>query len=145
MPEVTATDSPTALDAPDADVIRPKIPLRADIFVAYSTPPGFVAWRNQRDGSRFVQTFCEVVQANAKTEDINSLLTLTTERVALDYESNNPTRKDLHQKKQAPFTMSMLRNRFAFSEVTFVLHASQLTRNLLTLSWMKRQMLWMER
>ena len=94
----------------DAQPMDPKIPLRADIFVAYSTPPGFAAWR-EAGGSWFIQTLCDVLIKNADTADINSLMAITTANVALEKETQN------EGMKQAPFIMSMLRFEFFLKQV----------------------------
>ena len=37
-----------------------KVSEYGDLMVAYSTIPGFVSWRNETNGSWFIQDLCEV-------------------------------------------------------------------------------------
>ena len=37
-----------------------KVTEYGDLMVAYSTIPGFVSWRDSRNGSWFIQDLCEV-------------------------------------------------------------------------------------
>lgn len=59
-----------------------KIPNHADFYVAYSTIPGFVSWRNPSNGSWFIQAFCQVMQEKGSSDDLVSLMTEVSRKVA---------------------------------------------------------------
>uniref|UniRef100_L7M0M7 Putative caspase apoptotic cysteine protease n=1 Tax=Rhipicephalus pulchellus TaxID=72859 RepID=L7M0M7_RHIPC len=77
------------------------IPNHADILVAYSTVPGFLSWRNTVQGSWFIQALCPVLQEQADSMDLLSMLTVVNCHVALKFES--PTGE-----KQVPLVTSSL-------------------------------------
>ena len=52
-----------------------RIPSHADFLIAYSTVPGFYSWRNTTQGSWFIQAFCHVIQREAHSRDLLSILT----------------------------------------------------------------------
>ncbi|VDP39954.1 unnamed protein product [Schistosoma margrebowiei] len=73
------------------DLIVHKLPIEADILVAYSTVPGFFAWRNSSSGSWFIQELCNALESDMKSanhSDIMSLLTVVARVVAYQYRSN---------------------------------------------------------
>lgn len=85
-----------------------KIPMLADFLIAYSTVPGYFSWRNTTKGSWFMQSLCEELQLNSSKYDILTLLTFVCQKVALDYESNTPECRAMHQQKQIPCITTML-------------------------------------
>ncbi|XP_038513759.1 caspase-9 isoform X2 [Canis aureus] len=50
------------------------LPTPSDIFVSYSTFPGFVSWRNTKSGSWYVETLDGVFEQWAHAEDLQTLL-----------------------------------------------------------------------
>lgn len=64
------------------------IPLYTDLFVAYATLPGFVAWRNSVNGSPFIKSLCEIFNTEWEEHNILIMMTLVIQRVAINYESN---------------------------------------------------------
>ncbi|XP_028369476.1 caspase-9 [Phyllostomus discolor] len=64
-------DKPGACDQPDA---VSSLPTPSDIFVSYSTFPGFVSWRDRNRGSWYVETLDGVLEQWAHSEDLQSLL-----------------------------------------------------------------------
>lgn len=66
-----------------------RIPLYADLFVAYATLPGFVAWRNSAKGSPFIKLLCEIFNSEWQQHDIMIMMTLVIQRVAINYETSD--------------------------------------------------------
>ncbi|XP_054435608.1 caspase-9 [Pteronotus mesoamericanus] len=64
-------DNPGNYDQPDA---VSSLPTPSDIFVSYSTFPGFVSWRDRNRGSWYVETLDGVFEQWAHSEDLQSLL-----------------------------------------------------------------------
>ncbi|XP_010343868.1 caspase-9 isoform X4 [Saimiri boliviensis] len=50
------------------------LPTPSDIFVSYSTFPGFVSWREPKRGSWYVETLDDIFEQWAHSEDLQSLL-----------------------------------------------------------------------
>lgn len=93
-----------------------KIPIYADFLIAYSTVPGYYSWRNTTKGSWFVQALCAEFEERVDQLDLLSLLTMVSQRVAIDFESNTPNDKSMHQQKQIPCITSMLTRLIRFTE-----------------------------
>ncbi|XP_040572146.1 caspase-1 [Lepeophtheirus salmonis] len=85
-----------------------RMPIYADFLIGYSTMPGFYSWRNTTAGSWFVQALCSIFNSHADHDDVLSMLTKVSRKVALDFESNTPGTVSMHEKKQIPFIASML-------------------------------------
>lgn len=64
------------------------IPLYTDLFVAYATLPGFVAWRNSAKGSPFIETLCRTFNSEWQQHNILIMMTLVIQRVAINYQTN---------------------------------------------------------
>ncbi|XP_060783880.1 caspase-3b [Neoarius graeffei] len=84
-----------------------KIPVEADFLYAYSTAPGYYAWRNTTNGSWFITSLCEMLTKYGRELEIMQLMTRVNRKVALEFQScsNNPGFSD---KKQIPCIVSML-------------------------------------
>ncbi|XP_063710164.1 caspase-1-like [Culicoides brevitarsis] len=99
-------------DSPDAPAkavpVTFSIPTMADLLVMYSTFEGHYSWRNPDNGSWFIQALCAELDLNGKNDDLLTLLTAVTRRVAYDFESNVPGNNKMHAKKQMPSIVSML-------------------------------------
>jgi caspase-like apoptosis-related cysteine protease len=76
---------------------------------------GFYSWRNNTDGSWFVQSLCSELQDKGTSVDILTLLTFVIQRVALNFESNTPDNHKRHQKKQIPCVTTKLRRLLQFA------------------------------
>lgn len=85
-----------------------KIPHTADVLVAFSCFSGYYSWRNQREGSWFVQALCQGLRdANFDDDDFQRILTKASVSVAFNMESN--TNDDImNKKKQVPCIVSTL-------------------------------------
>ena len=82
-----------------------KIPTEADILAAYAVPPGYAAWRHEKDGSWFIQSIVEAIQEYSEDHDLVSILTEVNRKVAEEYE----TSKTKGEKKQISTFVSQLR------------------------------------
>lgn len=91
------------------------IPLHPDFLIAYCTVLGFLAWRNQENGSWFIQALCDKLEANGTSLDILTLLTFVNQSVALDYESKTKD-PETNRKKMNPSFISTLTRILIFSE-----------------------------
>ncbi|XP_049733951.1 caspase-9-like isoform X2 [Elephas maximus indicus] len=87
-------------DQPDAVA---SLPTPSDIFVSYSTFPGFVSWRDTKSGSWYVETLDAVFEQWAGSEDLQTLLL----RVA-----NAVSEKGIY--KQMPGYFNFLRKKLFF-------------------------------
>ncbi|XP_075045587.1 caspase-3-like [Mixophyes fleayi] len=65
-----------------------EIPNEADFLYAYSTPPGYFAWRNSVDGSWFIQSLCKVLLEHGNKLELLQILTQVNHKVAIEYESS---------------------------------------------------------
>ena len=94
----------------DSDVFASyKVPVHSDFLIAHSTVSGYYSWRNTVNGSWFIQSLASVfADYLGQKRDVMTLLTITSKRVAIDYESSS-SRKDFNNKKQTPFFYSTLR------------------------------------
>ncbi|XP_039085041.1 caspase-9 isoform X2 [Hyaena hyaena] len=93
-------EGPGIFDQPDA---VSSLPTPSDIFVSYSTFPGFVSWRDTRSGSWYVETLDGVFEQWAHSEDLQTLLL----RVA-----NAVSQKGIY--KQIPGCFNFLRKKLFF-------------------------------
>ncbi|XP_060876415.1 caspase-1-like [Metopolophium dirhodum] len=83
-----------------------KIPIYADMLIAYSTVPNFVAWRNLK-GSWFIEALCDALNKYGFVHDLLTILTIVNHKVAIEFESNSNDPK-MNKKKQIPCITSML-------------------------------------
>nr|XP_019608690.1 PREDICTED: caspase-9 isoform X1 [Rhinolophus sinicus] len=93
-------DNPGNCDQPDA---ISSLPTPSDIFVSYSTFPGFVSWRDPNSGSWYIETLDRVFEQWAHSDDLQSLLL----RVA-----NAVSEKGIY--KQIPGCFNFLRKKLFF-------------------------------
>lgn len=63
---------------------------------------GFSSWRNYQNGSWFIKALYEVFDKYGFELDLLGILTLVNRKVANNYESNVPSTKKSHKKKQMP-------------------------------------------
>ena len=69
---------------------------------------GYRSWRDLDTGTWFIQCLCKELQEHASTKDFLKILTRTSRRVAVDYESYDDFIPSRRQKKQLPSFNSML-------------------------------------
>ena len=84
--EIPKTAQPADANRPDACVdsalIRTTFPGEADFLLAFSTPPGYVAYRNEKDGSIYIQALVKVIRELHRTTHLLDMLTEVNRRVA---------------------------------------------------------------
>ncbi|KAJ8383099.1 hypothetical protein SKAU_G00038770 [Synaphobranchus kaupii] len=97
-----------------ADASPTRIPVEADFLYAYSTAPGYYAWRNKDNGSWFIQALCCMLGKYGKELEILQVMTRVNNMVALNFQSSSD-RPGLDDKKQIPCIVSMLTKELYFS------------------------------
>ncbi|KAF5902068.1 caspase-9 isoform X2, partial [Clarias magur] len=71
IPTSSSSDSLSLSDEPDA---RATLPTPCDMLVSYSTFPGYVSWRDTNKGSWYVETLDRILEYNATTDDLATML-----------------------------------------------------------------------
>ncbi|XP_069832663.1 caspase-3-like [Dendropsophus ebraccatus] len=87
--------------ASDCANSAPQVLNEKDMLHVYSTPPGYVAWRNSGNGSWFIQSLCKMLQKHGKELELIKILTRVNHVVASEYESGSGG-------KEIPCIVSML-------------------------------------
>ncbi|CAH8545811.1 unnamed protein product [Schistosoma bovis] len=97
----------------DAATTTRRIPVEADLFIAYSVQPGYYAFRNSVNGSWFIRSLSDVLLRYGNTLDLLSIMTRVNYEVAFEYESTaaNPS---FCGKKQMPSFVSTLTKHVIF-------------------------------
>lgn len=72
-----------------------RIPTWADFLIAFCTMPGHASWSNSDEGSWFIQSLCQELEANGRQYDMLQLLTFVEQRVALNFETYEERYKHL--------------------------------------------------
>ncbi|XP_060708378.1 caspase-9 isoform X1 [Hemiscyllium ocellatum] len=101
--QTDATPCP-AEDEPDA---VSSLPTPSDILVSYSTFPGYVSWRDKKDGSWYMKTLVNIFSKYAHSDDLQILLTRVTRSI-----SENEEAKGVY--KQIPGSFNFLRKQLYF-------------------------------
>ncbi|XP_041362616.1 caspase-3-like isoform X2 [Gigantopelta aegis] len=109
--EVSDSTSASSKDEDETDssntVTIRKIPIEADFLFAYSTVPGYYSWRNNQDGSWFIQALCIVLENYATKMELLHMLTHVNRIVAYEFASCSD--KEFNDRmKQMPCVVSML-------------------------------------
>ena len=91
----------------------PKIPIWADVLIAYSTVPGYYSWRNSANGSWFIQSLGHILKNDAKEKNLLEMLTKVNYQVAYEFESKTEFPKN-DRMKQMPCISSTLTKQFFF-------------------------------
>uniref|UniRef100_A0A8C1VUD4 Caspase 9, apoptosis-related cysteine peptidase n=1 Tax=Cyprinus carpio TaxID=7962 RepID=A0A8C1VUD4_CYPCA len=79
IPISSSSDSLSTYDETDA---RATLPTPSDILVSYSTFPGYVSWRHTQAGSWYVENLDRVLEENAATDDLVTMLTMVNDAVS---------------------------------------------------------------
>lgn len=77
-----------------------KVPSTADVFVLWSTTPGYYSWRNTANGSWFVQSLVHVFHKQSHLYPLHVLHAELNRYMMLNFQSNTPTDPNMHQMKQ---------------------------------------------
>uniref|UniRef100_A0A3Q3WVA9 Uncharacterized protein n=1 Tax=Mola mola TaxID=94237 RepID=A0A3Q3WVA9_MOLML len=75
----SSSDSLSTSDEPDA---RATLPIPSDILVSYSTFPGYVSWRDTESGSWYIETLNQILEENADTDDLVTMLMMVNNEVS---------------------------------------------------------------
>ncbi|CAK8689143.1 unnamed protein product [Clavelina lepadiformis] len=96
------------------DGVSPAAPIGADCISCFASATGYVSYRNEYDGSRFIQTLTSVVMEYISDSDwkldFASLMTIVAERVSA-------IGSDKTKQRQMPCTVSTLRKRFYLPKI----------------------------
>uniref|UniRef100_A0A4W6G8A8 Caspase-9 n=1 Tax=Lates calcarifer TaxID=8187 RepID=A0A4W6G8A8_LATCA len=103
IPMSSSSDSLSMSDEPDA---RATLPTPSDILVSYSTFPGYVSWRDTQSGSWYVETMDRILEENATTDDLVTMLMM------VNHEVSQNSAKGLY--KQMPGSFNFLRKLLYF-------------------------------
>lgn len=103
IPTSSSSDSLSTSDEPDA---RATLPTPSDILVSYSTFPGYVSWRDTESGSWYVKTMDRILEENAATDDLVTMLMMVNNEVSQN------SAKGLY--KQMPGSFNFLRKLLYF-------------------------------
>ncbi|XP_059383863.1 caspase-9-like [Carassius carassius] len=79
IPMSSSSDSLSTSDELDA---RASLPTPSDILVSYSTFPGYVSWRDTQAGSWYVENLDRVLEENAATDDLVTMLMMVNDAVS---------------------------------------------------------------
>ena len=85
------------------------LPTEADYLLAYATIPGYVSWRNNKNGSWFISALVNVFLEMADKEHLLNMLTEVNRRVAEEFEST------CGKNKQVPEPVSRLTKKLYFN------------------------------
>uniref|UniRef100_A0A3Q3QHE9 Caspase 9, apoptosis-related cysteine peptidase n=1 Tax=Monopterus albus TaxID=43700 RepID=A0A3Q3QHE9_MONAL len=103
IPMSSSSDSLSMSDELDA---RATLPTPSDILVSYSTFPGYVSWRDPKSGSWYVATLDRILEENAATNDLVTMLMMVNNEVSQN------SAKGLY--KQMPGSFNFLRKLLYF-------------------------------
>uniref|UniRef100_A0A8C2C027 Caspase 9, apoptosis-related cysteine peptidase n=1 Tax=Cyprinus carpio TaxID=7962 RepID=A0A8C2C027_CYPCA len=103
IPISSSSDSLSTSDELDA---RATLPTPSDILVSYSTFPGYVSWRDTQAGSWYVENLDRVLEENAATDDLVTMLMMVNNAVS------QISAKGLY--KQMPGSFNFLRKHLYF-------------------------------
>ncbi|KAM8829857.1 caspase-9 [Synchiropus picturatus] len=103
IPLSSSSDSLSMSDEPDA---RATLPTPSDILVSYSTFPGYVSWRDTQSGSWYVEILDRILEENASTDDLVTMLMMVNNEVSQN------SAKGLY--KQMPGSFNFLRKLLYF-------------------------------
>nr|WGL47435.1 caspase-9 [Rachycentron canadum] len=106
IPMSSSSDSLSMSDEPDA---RATLPTPSDILVSYSTFPGYVSWRDTQSGSWYIETMDRILEENAATHDLVTML------VMVNHEVSQNSAKGLY--KQMPGSFNFLRKLLYFQTI----------------------------
>ncbi|KAJ8366317.1 hypothetical protein AAFF_G00362830 [Aldrovandia affinis] len=85
-----------------ADEPPARIPVEADFLYAYSTTPGYYAWRNSSAGSWFIQSLCLMLSQHGRELEVMLIMTRVNNRVALDLSRTTMIRTSMARSRCPP-------------------------------------------
>uniref|UniRef100_A0A3Q3D7J4 Caspase 9, apoptosis-related cysteine peptidase n=1 Tax=Hippocampus comes TaxID=109280 RepID=A0A3Q3D7J4_HIPCM len=114
IPASSSSDSLSTSDEPDAGAT---LPTPSDILVSYSTFPGYVSWRDPQSGSWYIETLDRILEENAATEDLVTMLMMVNNEVSQN------SAKGIY--KQMPGSFNFLRKHLYFQTSTLGQNSSE--------------------
>ncbi|XP_036359066.1 caspase-3-like [Octopus sinensis] len=90
------------------NVTSHKVPLGADMLLAYSTVPGFYSYRRSTTGSWFIQSLARILEKHGDRLELQQLMILVNRKVACEYQHSST------RKKQVPCVANMLMKELYF-------------------------------
>ncbi|XP_036359067.1 caspase-3-like [Octopus sinensis] len=90
------------------NVTSHKVPLGADMLLAYSTVPGFYSYRRSTTGSWFIQSLAHILEKHGDRLELQQLMILVNRKVAYEYEHS------CTKMKQVPCVANMLMKELYF-------------------------------
>ncbi|XP_045212902.2 caspase-3-like isoform X3 [Mercenaria mercenaria] len=93
--------------SPSPHIASRRVPVEADFLFSYSTVPGYYSWRNNQDGTWYIQALCIVIENYGSKMELMQMLTQVNRMVAYEFEScsDEEFTEDI---KQMPSIVSML-------------------------------------
>ncbi|KAI7794150.1 caspase-9, partial [Triplophysa rosa] len=79
---IPMSSSSDSLSTPDELDARATLPTPSDMLVSYSTFPGYVSWRDTEAGSWYVENLDRVLEQNADTDDLVTILMMVNDAVS---------------------------------------------------------------
>ena len=55
---------------------------KGDVFIAYATPPGYVAWRHKNNGSYYIIELCRAIALHSISSDLTDIVTAANEKLS---------------------------------------------------------------
>ncbi|XP_065674824.1 caspase-3 [Hydra vulgaris] len=107
MSSLDQVDGPGSLPQKSKKEKVLNLPSESDFLYAYSTVPGYFAWRNARNGSWFIQAVVSVFRENAHKMDVLRLLTRVNEKISQNKSVTCDANTD--NKRQIASAVSQLR------------------------------------
>ncbi|PAA49678.1 hypothetical protein BOX15_Mlig006913g1 [Macrostomum lignano] len=84
----------------------------ADLLIAHSTLPGFISWRNTKQGSWFIQAIVQIFSRNFHSEHVADMMVQVNLLVSKAFRGEN--KKNKNQACQMPSPTNHLRKKFYF-------------------------------
>ncbi|XP_032426622.1 LOW QUALITY PROTEIN: caspase-9 [Xiphophorus hellerii] len=103
---IQTSSSSESLSLADEVDARTSLPTPSDILVSYSTFPGFVSWRDTQAGSWYIETLDRILELNAETDDLATMLMMVNNEVSQN------SAKGMY--KQMPGSFNFLRKHLYF-------------------------------
>ncbi|CAI9722932.1 caspasecaspase-3-like [Octopus vulgaris] len=95
------------------NITSQKIPLWADVLLAYSTVPGFYSYENSTNGTWFIQSLAHILEKDGDRLELQQLMLSVNRMVAYEYESKT-RHSEINEMKQVPCIVSMLTKELHF-------------------------------
>ena len=97
----TSSDSVNSVNLPYC------IPNYSDLLIYSAAYTGHYSFRNKREGSWLIQTLCKELQESPANEDLVSVLTIVSQKVAIS-KTSHATHEEYNKKKQIPLKQDTL-------------------------------------